>query len=196
MNLWIMMSGLLLGGSTDQGAKLVAEVLQPREKREAKIPGPKGWPAAGLVENPGLPILPYAGGLPRTDLPIPGRVVRPRHPTEETPLAGYRGQPVPPPVPEMAVAPLVRLAAVDVNEVPPLPILAKPVPDRASLADPTMEASTAAAVANAIPVRISPAPFVRLNLPDPFEHHHAVRVRTPPAEDIVPPVVIPRTPAR
>jgi hypothetical protein len=183
----------------DKGGKLVAKALEPGEKPGSaahKTSGPKSFPAASFLENPALPLKPYTGGLPKIDWNGPGRPVRPRHLAEEVPLVSYRGAPNLPAVPALPAGPLVRLQSPDPNEVPPLPLLARPVPDRASLADPTVEASSAAALANSIPVRTQPAPFVRLNLPDPFEHHHAVRVRTPPSEDAVPPLVAPRTPLK
>jgi len=45
------------------------------------------------------------------------------------------------------------------------------------LTDPTAEVSLAAVVAQPVPVRTTRAPFVRFNLPDPFEHAQAVRLR-------------------
>jgi hypothetical protein len=72
-------------------------------------------------------------------------------------------------------------------DAPPfLPTLAQRQLDRASLADPTAESSTAAALQAVIPLRSSAAPFIRLNLPDPFEHREAIRLRTPPPEDPTP----------
>jgi hypothetical protein len=64
------------------------------------------------------------------------------------------------------------------------------------LGDPTPEVSLAAVLAQPVPVRSAPAPFLRLNLPDPFEHAQAVRLRTLPAEDPTPPVAFPRLPSR
>jgi hypothetical protein len=63
-----------------------------------------------------------------------------------------------------------RLPSVDVNQPLPLPLLAQPVPDRAPLDDATGEASHTAALAAAPPRRGTPAPFLRLGLPDPFEN--------------------------
>jgi hypothetical protein len=77
-----------------------------------------------------------------------------------------------------------------VNQPVPLPILARPATDRAPLTDPTPEVSLAAVLAAAVPVRTTPAPFVRLTLPDPFEHAQTVRLRTPPEEDPHPPLTI------
>jgi hypothetical protein len=76
-----------------------------------------------------------------------------------------------------------RVASADVSRPPPLPLTPRPSPDRASLEDPTAEFSALQAVAAPPPARTTPAPFLRVNVPDPFENAAAVRLRTPPAED-------------
>ena len=90
--------------------------------------------------------------------------------------------------------PRFRLPSADVNQPVPLPVLARPAPDRAPLDDPTADASWTAAVAAAPPVRTAPVPFLRLNLPDPFELRDAIRLRHPPAEDPLPPPSAARPP--
>ena len=82
--------------------------------------------------------------------------------------------------------PLLRLPSVNVEQPIPVPILAKPQRDRASLADPTLEVSVAAALTPLTPRRAGPVPFVPINLPDPFEHGHAIRLRNPPDEAPLP----------
>jgi hypothetical protein len=115
---------------------------------------------------------------------------------EEYPLGGYRADPPAPRRQELPAAGLLRLPAPDLNEPVPLPILARPVPDRAPLTDPTPEISRAAVLAAPVPVRTTPAPFVRLALPDPFEHAQTVRLRTPPEEDPQPPLAVAPPPLR
>src|SRR5580698_7080525 len=59
--------------------------------------------------------------------------------------------------------------AANLNVPVPLPILvAQPLPDRASLEDPTTEVSLADAILGIIPKRTTPAPFQKQTLPDPF----------------------------
>jgi hypothetical protein len=77
-----------------------------------------------------------------------------------------------------------------------LPILAQPVKDRAPLLDPTLETSIAAALAKINLNRANPAPFQPINLPDPFEHSQAIRLRYPPEELPTPPPITPRWPIR
>jgi hypothetical protein len=68
----------------------------------------------------------------------------------------------------------------------PLPILARPVPDRASLEDATA-AYSATAATTAPPVwRTKPAPFLRLNLPDPYENRRPSRLPALPGDETVP----------
>ena len=54
-----------------------------------------------------------------------------------------------------------------------LPPLAKFQVDRAPLADVTGEVSREAVLRNSIPLRVTPEPFVRYWLPDPFEFRSA-----------------------
>jgi hypothetical protein len=74
-----------------------------------------------------------------------------------------------------------------------LPILARPVSDRASLEDPTGDASTAAALAATLPRRVIPAPFLRLSLPEPFEFRRPLTLAVP-AEATDPRTSTPQTP--
>jgi len=92
----------------------------------------------------------------------------------------------------MAVGERVRTEpAPDVRQPAPLPPLATPVPDRASLEDPTRDAADAAASAATPPQRRQPVPFQRVSLPDPFENRRVIR---PPAlgPESVPAVTVPR----
>jgi hypothetical protein len=89
----------------------------------------------------------------------------------------------------------LHVASVDVNELPPLPILASPVLDRASLDDATVEASTAAALSAPLPPRAGPAPFVRLAIPDPYENRRPLTGALP-GETTEPVTATPQTPKR
>jgi hypothetical protein len=83
---------------------------------------------------------------------------------------------------------------VDVNRAPPLaPLTPQPTPDRASLDDATADASSAAAVAAPLPQRLRPAPFLKMNLPDPFENRRAVQLPPLPPEQTTPVTAGPKT---
>jgi hypothetical protein len=86
-----------------------------------------------------------------------------------------------------------REPSPDVNVPVALPILAQPVPDRASLDDPTGDGSTAAALAATLPQRVIPAPFLRLTLPDPFEFRRPLTLAAP-VETADPRTSTPQTP--
>jgi hypothetical protein len=91
---------------------------------------------------------------------------------------------------ELAAGERVRLPAADLDRPAPLPFLAQAQPDRAPLTDPTGEATLKAALAAPAPERTAPAPFLRLNLPDPFEHRNAVKLRTPPEDEPAPALAV------
>jgi hypothetical protein len=179
----------------DRAAKMVAELLRPSEAafapkqaRSRHLAGPR------TLEEPEW--------LPPADLGQPlalppsalARPVLPRPPDEEIPLAReYADRRLPQPV-ELPAGRLARVPSPDVEKPPPLPILARPRPDRDSAGDPTARASLEAALAAPAPVRTTPAAPERPAVPDPFENRSAVRLRNPPREAPLPPQVLPRTP--
>ncbi len=179
--------------SRDRAATLVANRLAPSDPEAAggvAKPRPLRLPAAPSLETPQLPLPAYAH-QPAPPDPKPGSHVRGPGPLpEEPPLGNYRDEPSPPRRPELPSAGLLRLPSPDVDQPVPLPVLARPATNRAPLTDPTPEVSRAAVLAAPVPVRTTPAPFVRLNLPDPFEHAQAARLRTQPEEDPHPPLAI------
>jgi hypothetical protein len=91
-----------------------------------------------------------------------------------------------------ATVPVVAVPVIDVDVPPTLPNLARPTPDRVPLTDATLEASIAAALKMAIPLRSVTVPFVPLNLPDPFELQDLNRIRKPLDEDFQPMAVPPQ----
>jgi hypothetical protein len=109
-------------------------------------------------------------------------------------MSTYHEDPQPPRKEKLPAAKLPRVPAPDLNQPVPLPVLARPQADRAPLTDPTGDASLAAALAQPVPVRTTPAPPLRLNLPDPFENHQVARVRTPPPEEPQPVAPAPKKP--
>src|SRR5262245_55762574 len=81
--------------------------------------------------------------------------------------------------PKLPEKPYPRIAAPDLNQPLPLPILGTPVRDREPLTDVTVESSRVAALSGPLPIRTSPAPFVKHQIPDPFEHQRTMHLRTP-----------------
>lgn len=156
----------------DTGGLLLAKVLPPRDLEATPFDrphSPRRAPDSAFDQLPALPLPPSRADVPR--LPTNGRrlALRPRLVAEET-LHTATESPRLPPMPPMPEKGRIRVPSPDVNKPIPLPILARPVSDRASLDDPTLEASTAAALAAPIPMRSSKAPFLKQTLPDPYDH--------------------------
>jgi hypothetical protein len=169
------------------GGRQLADLLTPSEKVPVADPSrPRRLPFPPAVEKRDLPLPPNDAGLPRLPLGPLSRPTRPRLLPEEPPLTRALFEPAIPQRLDLPAGILVRLPSPDVNQPVPLPVLAQEVPDRASLEDPTGEASVALALAARMPERTNPAPFLRLTLPDPFEHSRVVQLRTPPPEAHVP----------
>lgn len=186
-------AGLRAQAPAAKTAQRLIELVRPYNDLDAQMQrGPVAWPAAGAVELPALTLPRYRGAPPAYPPRSALKEPRPGPLREGMPLARYRVAPELPETLVLPTEPLVRLIVPDVHEPLPLPILAQPVKERAATTDPTLEASTAAALRPLSPQRTGPLPFVPLNLPDPFEHARGGRLRFPPSED----VVLPRLPAR
>jgi hypothetical protein len=82
--------------------------------------------------------------------------------------------------PVLAATERARADSIDVHQPAALPMLARAVPDRASLEDPTADASNAAALAATLPQRLMPAPFLRLTVPEPYENRRPLTLPVPP----------------
>jgi hypothetical protein len=89
---------------------------------------------------------------------------------------------------------LTRVPSVDVNKPIPLPFLGQPLSDRAPVEDVTVDASNAAALSGAMPLRTQPTPFIRNNLPDPFEFRRPIGLPRTPTEEPAPPAASPKLP--
>jgi hypothetical protein len=180
----------------DQAGRLLEKLLrpgQPASSRSGAALRAQASFASARVEDPTTPLTPVQVELPKIRL-APASMGRPRAVAEQVSLPGQ--DPRRPQTVGLPPGTRIRLESEDVNKPIPLPTLGQAQPDRAPLTDPTLEASVAAALAGRLPGRTAPAPFVRLNLPDPFENSHAVRLRTPPPESPSPSAAMPRTPGR
>lgn len=176
--------------ATEKAEKRLADLLAPGSSVAPAALGtqPVQWKAAGAVEEIVLPIKPYVGVPVRLPLP-PIKEVKPRSVPEGVPLVSYRDQTPAPTQVELPTKPLVKLPSLDVHTPLAIPILAQPLKDRASLGEPAFEASLDAATKRFTPTRDRPVPFVRYNLPDPFEHLLYGQLRNPPEENAMPPVI-------
>jgi hypothetical protein len=179
----------------DRGGRALDELLRPGESfAAADPPSPRReFPPPRSLAVPEAPLSAVGPELARPGPKAASRPARPRPVFDEIPTSGSLtgwSLPEPPPLP---ADPGARVVAPDPAEPPPLPVLAHYAPERQSLDDPTGDFSLRAALAAPPPERTGPAPFLRLTLPDPFEHAEVVRLRTPLPEDPTPVSPAPRT---
>jgi hypothetical protein len=175
---------------TDEGGKILAGQLPPHQN----VPPPPGGvstrprrvPAGLDFETPDLPLPPSQAEMPQPPLDRNDHPVRPRAVGGDPPLTWNRGDPKAPAPKKLPEARRTRQPSLAVDEPLPLPVLGQAVPDRAPLTDPTADISRMAAVAGSAPLRTTPIPFLRLNLPDPFEHQKVIRLRKAPPEKALP----------
>jgi len=166
----------------DKGGKLLGDLLQPEDKSVNFFdsrPGPAPLGGKAVVGRPGVP-------APAHRAETPHQAPQPQPVPEEAPLEQYWAEaPMPETLP-MAADGLLHWPSADINDPAPLPLLAQAQADRAPLTDPTTSASAAAALAATMPLRVTPAQFLCLILPDPFKHQQEVRLRNPVEEDPIP----------
>lgn len=155
----------------DAGGEWVAKVVTPAV--------PPALPAAQPV-TPRERILPaYLDGSPSLAEPASAPPLL-KNADLKTPLPTPLPDRVPvelaPPMPllpdrqPLPTHPLTRDERPDVSLPVLLPTLSPvPVPERASLADPTTEFTAQSVISVVLPLRLEPTGFLRLNLPDPFE---------------------------
>jgi len=170
----------------DAGGRLLAAKLTPAQ--------PPRMPA----ERKTAPRLRASSAADRADIPLPPAIVplprlpmakvpslRPHGLAESVPLEFFSGDLDLPGRPDLPPAILLAQRTPERRE-PPLPMLSKPVADRASLEDPTVDFSIGRAVAEPVRMRSTRAPFQRYDLPEIVEHRAE---STLPATE--PPVVAP-----
>jgi hypothetical protein len=169
----------------DRAGQILSKTLPPAEKAPAghDAPAPRHLPTPAHLDKPSLSLPPSQADMPR--LPA-GKTpsLRPRPLPEEPPLVGHKTDPLVPEVQYLHAGDRIHVPSADVNKPIPLPILAQPVSNRVPRDDATSDASLAAALAATPPGRMSPAPFLKLNLPDPFENR--LRPANIPSEDVAP----------
>ncbi len=178
----------------DAGGALLAKVLPPSQAggpAADRARGPRR-PTTRQELAPALPLPPTVPVLPR--LPAAQRQSpRPRLTVEESlDVAAHAALPQAPALP---VGERVRELSPDVNQPLPLPLLARPASDRAPVEDVTAEASAAAAVAAPVPQRTRPAPFLKLTVPDPYQHRRPLGLPVP-QESAAPVVSSPTVPKK
>ena len=162
----------------DGGGKLLAKTLPPASPPTLTDPtpaAPKPRTLPGFLDAPSVPTDDPGPTVPR--LPLPGsKTARPTALPDRVPTDLAPDRPSLPDRGDFATGPLTKQAGPDPAAPAEVPVLsAKPVPDRASLADPTTDFTARSVVSPTLPLRVQPAGFLKFNLPDPFEHSAAAR---------------------
>jgi hypothetical protein len=175
---------------TEKVEKRLTELLAPgKTSASGDVGAPVGWKKT-LVSLDTFTAIDRAVATAPVRYTSPAlKAVKPRSAPEGTPLVSYREQVQAPKDVELPTKPLIKLPSVDVHTPAPIPILAQPSKDRASLGDPALDASLEAALKQLAPRRVGPVPFIPYNLPDPFENLRYGQLRNPPAENPTPPVI-------
>jgi hypothetical protein len=176
---------------------MASEMLTPGAKDSSQsevATSPQRKPARDLQEPVVLP--PPSVTAPHRLPEKRGKVAAPVLLEEPAPQFDQLALPRLPEQPHLAVGPRLRIPSPDVNQPIPLPLLGQPAQDRASLDDPTLEASIAMALAFSPPLRVITAPFLRLVLPNPFENRDVIRLRKELEEDTTPVTATPRVPGK
>ncbi|HEV3083228.1 MAG TPA: hypothetical protein VGY66_25810 [Gemmataceae bacterium] len=184
--------------ANDRGEKFLAEDLPPArtlpglntEKHSPRVTFPVPSTLATLQKS-----IPPA----HAEIPPPNKITpTTKKPAgslpEGLPLAFYRAEPVVPERRDLPAGERVRVSSSRLDGPLPLPPLATPYQEPLPTDDATAEYSLAAALAAPAPRRTSPAPFLRLTVPDPFENRPAARLRGEWAETPVPVTSAPRPP--
>jgi hypothetical protein len=175
--------------ATAKAEKRLSELLTPGGLKTAPFTDrPATWKTPRVLDDFSLPITPYAGTPVRLSQAL-AKDVKPRPAPEAAPLVAYREESAAPAAAQLPTQPLLKVPSVDVNKPLPIPILAQPVKDRASLSEPAFDVSLEATLKKITPARDKPVPFAPLNLPDPFEHLRYGQLRNPPEESATPPVI-------
>ncbi|MSR52937.1 MAG: hypothetical protein EXS09_06555 [Gemmataceae bacterium] len=170
----------------DAGGKALSKSLAPGVPRglsEADKARQNERRLPAFLNGP-MPTLPDSASTPpRLPLP-PIKDARPTSLPDRVPNNIGGAEPQLPARTELPTGPLTKIERRDPNLPAELPILStKPVPDRAPLADPTVEFTAQSVISPSLPLRTEPTGFIRINLPDPFEHADAAKPRTPVVEN-------------
>ena len=158
---------------------------------------PQPAKAATLVRMPVRPYLPPADARP-VPLLLPAEMPRrlAQRPMSSPPELAQMPSDPPGRPPKLFVLPARHVAAPDPASLVGLPSQRRVNIDRPSaLDDPTAANSRAMASATQPSYRQSPAPFLKLVLPDPFEVINALKLSSPPADND-PPALTPALPPK
>jgi len=170
----------------DKGGELLAKLLAPPATLPREQAKPRPRQTSRAIAQPTLP-LPRVALVPRVVAEATRRTPAPSRLLTPEPALGGLDTALPlPQTQQFPVSARLRVASEDVARPVGLGVMARPLPDAGALADPTLSASRTAALGGRLPQRTQPAPYLRLTLPDPYEHRDTVRLRQPLGDEPVP----------
>lgn len=180
----------------DAGGKLLEKTLPPRSPWKLSGPAATGALPRSVpvyIDDPRVPFAsqPFTTPLLKVNS---GTGPRPITLSERVPQDLAHAFPEVPTKLVMPEGGLTKVPTPDVRRPAELPILARQTPDRAPLTDPTTEFTNRSVIAETLPLRTTEAPFVKVNIPDPFENAETVRPRVPTPEDPAQSLGTPPTP--
>ena len=181
---------------TDSSGPLLEKLLVPRDPEPFAAPNQSRQierAVPGRIAQP-APEMPSTAALP---VPFPLSVIRdvqPRLPIDSVPLELARAIPEVPARITMPIGLATQIASSVTDQPVELSQLSVRSPSRASLVDPTDEFSASSVIGAKLPLRSTPAPFVQLDIPNPFENRAAVKLSTPIVVDPVAALALPPSP--
>jgi hypothetical protein len=160
---------------TDAAGRVVTAALAPAVPPSPPLSGAAPRPRTSAFDRGELPLPPVVATVP-TLPPPPARPPRPSPPPEQVPADLGRLASDDPARVRMPQRPLAKSQAPSM--LADLPPLARPLPDRAPLEDPTVEIVAARTVFTALPLPAPAAWFARFGVPDPFEFIEQMKGKT------------------
>ena len=154
---------------TDLAGKAVTKALMPSVPGSPEPPTVKGpRPRTTDLDRGELP-LPKVPGVQRPS-PLPkAKPALPSPPVERSPLALGDAAAVGPDVFPMADRPLLKAPSPVNPGATDIPAMARQLPDRAPVDDPTVELSAKGVVVTPFPLPNTTLPYLKATIPDPFE---------------------------
>lgn len=174
----------------DEGGRLALERLAAgRGDALAPVPfveSPRPWRTARLERLPMLPDGAIEAPPVALNLTGAGVLATRTHAALDVPPLAMGDKAPSPALPVLPIAPKIRVESPDPLKFPAPMTPARPPEPLLPAVDPTDNTSRQAALAVIGVLRVEPAPFVRLTIPDPFENLKAVQLRSTPPEPIEP----------
>lgn len=177
----------------DLGGKAVQKTLMPSIALPDDVTGPKvPRPRSTAIDRGELPTAPLAITLPA--LPNPKvKPAKPSLPPERIPADLGRAAAENLSAVKFPEKALVRATGPTNAGAADVPQLARQLPERASIEDPTAEISALKLIETIFPYPVGPLPFLKLSIPDPFEFAEQLKGKLPRESEFgtVPSVVPP-----